>query len=121
MQTTVFYNGVRNIEFEITDKAGKVHTVEIKGSGEALRGKAAQPLPLAGAFGMTTVDADLWAAVKEAYAEHPAFKGGFIRDGETEKAKVKAKEEVSALDNGQAPAEQGEAEKRKTTKAKAKK
>ena len=115
-QTTVFYNGVRNIEFEITDESGKVHAVEIKGSGEALRGKAAQPLPLAGAYGITLVDADLWAAVKEAYAEHPAFKGGFIKDGETEKAKAKAKEEVSALDNGQAPAEQAEAGKKKTRK-----
>ena len=58
-QTTVFYNGVRSLEFEITDKSGKVHTIEIKGSGEALRGKAAQPLPLAGAYGITLVDADL--------------------------------------------------------------
>ena len=117
-QTTVFYNGVRNLEFEITDKSGVVHTVDIKGSGEALRGKAAQPLPLAGAYGITTVDADLWAAVKEAYAEHPAFKGGFIKDGDSEKAKAKAKEEVSAKDNGQAPAEQAEAGKKKTTRKK---
>ena len=116
--TTVFYNGVRNIEFDITDKAGKVHIVDIKGSGEALRGKAAQPLPLAGAYGITTVDAELWAAVKEAYDEHPAFKGGFIKDGDSEKAKAKAKEEVSAVDNGQAPAEQGEAGKKKTTRKK---
>ena len=115
-QTTVFYNGVRNIEFEVTDKAGVVHTVEIEGSGAALRGKAAQPLPLAGAFGMTTVDADLWAAVKEAYAEHPAFKGGFIKDGDSEKAKAKAKDEVSDKDNGQGPADQEEAGKKKTRK-----
>ena len=115
-QTTVFYNGVRNLEFEITDKSGVVHTVDIKGSGEALRGKAAQPLPLAGAYGITTVDADLWTAVKEAYAEHPAFKGGFIKDGDTEKAKAKAKEEVADKDNGQGPAEQEEAGKKKTRK-----
>ena len=117
-QTTVFYNGVRNIEFDVTDKSGIVHTVEIKGSGEALRGKAAQPLPLAGAFGITLIDADIWEAVKAAYSEHPAFKGGFIKDGETEKAKAKAKEEVAELDNGQGPAKQEEAGKKKTTRKK---
>ena len=115
-QTTVFYNGVRDLEFEITDKAGKVHFVTIEGSGAALRGKVAQPLPVAGAFGATVVDADLWAAVKAAYADHPAFKGGYIRDGETEKAKAKAKEEVAEQDNGQAPAKQEEAGKRKSKK-----
>jgi hypothetical protein len=115
-QTTVFYNGVRDIEFEITDKAGKVHTVVIQGSGAGLRGANAQPLPAVGAYGATVVDADMWAAVKAAYAEHPVFKGGFIKDGASEKAKAAAKEEVSALDNGQAPAEQGEAGKKKTRK-----
>lgn len=117
-QTTVFYNGVRDIEFDVTDKSGMVHTVVVKGSGAALKGMAAQPLPLAGAYGVTVVDADMWAAVKNAYADHPAFKGGFLKDGDTEKAKAKAKEEVSSKDNGQAPAKQEEAGKRKTTKKK---
>ena len=115
-QTTVFYNGVRDIEFDVTDKSGLVHTVVVKGSGADLKGKPARPLPLMGAYGMTIVDADLWAAVKAAYAEHPAFKMGFIKDGETEKAKAKAKEEVSALDNGQGAAKQEEAGKKKTRK-----
>ena len=117
-QTTVFYNGVRNIEFEVTDKSGKVHTVEIKGSGAGLRGAQAQPLPAVGAYGMTAVDADMWAEVKKAYADHPAFKGGFIKDGASEKAKAAAKEEVKSLDNGQSPATQEEAGKRKTTRKK---
>ena len=117
-QTTVFYNGVRDIEFEVTDNAGKVNTVVIKGSGAGLRGVNAQPLPAAGAFGMTAVDADLWAEVKKDYADHPAFKGGFIKDGASEKAKAAAKEEVASLDNGQAPAKQEEAGKRKTTRKK---
>lgn len=115
-QTTVYYNGVRDIEFEVADKAGMKHSVVVKGSGAGLRGLSAQPLPAAGAYGITLVDAEVWAAVKEAYAEHPAFKGGFIRDGETEKAKAKAKEEVSALDNGQGAAKQEEAGKKKTRK-----
>ena len=114
-QTTVFYNGVRDIEFEVVDNAGMKHEVVVKGSGAGIRG-ANTPLPAVGAYGMTVVDADLWAAVKSAYAEHPVFKGGFIRDGETEKAKAKAKEEVSALDNGQGAAKQEEAGKKKTRK-----
>ena len=115
-QTTVFYNGVRDIEFDVTDKSGLVHTVVIKGSGAGIRGVNGQPLPAVGAYGVTVVDADLWAAVKAAFAEHPAFKLGFIKDGASEKAKAAAKEEVSALDNGQAPAEQEEAGKKKTRK-----
>ena len=115
-QTTVFYNGVRDIEFDVTDKSGLVHTVVIKGSGAGLRGVNGQPLPAVGAYGVTVVDADLWAAVKAAFAEHPAFKLGFIKDGETEKAKAKAKDEVSALDNGQGAAKQEEAGKKKTRK-----
>ena len=117
-KTTVFYNGVRDIELEIADKSGLNHTVVIKGSGAGLRGANAQPLPAAGAYGATVVDADMWAAVKEAYAEHPAFKGGFVKDGSSEKAKEIAIEEVSALDNGQAPAKRDEVGKKKTTKAK---
>lgn len=115
-KTTVFYNGVRDIEFDVTDKSGMVHTVVVKGSGAGLRGANAQPLPAAGAFGMTVVDADMWAAVKDAYADHPAFKGGFLRDGASEKAKAEAKEAVSTLDNGQSPAKQEEAGKKKTRK-----
>lgn len=114
-QTTVFYNGVRDIEFDVTDKSGIVHTVVVKGSGAGLRGVNGQPLPAVGAYGVTVVDADLWAAVKAAFAEHPAFKLGFVKDGETEKAKAKAKEEVSALDNGQGAAQE-EAGKKKTRK-----
>ena len=117
-KTTVFYNGVRDIEFEIADDSSVIHAVTVKGSGAKLRGINAQPLPSAGAYGVTVVDADLWAAVKKTYAEHPVFKGGFIKDGDSEKAKAEAKESVSSLDNGQAPAAQEEAGKRKTTKKK---
>ena len=115
-QTTVFYNGVRDIEFDVTDKSGIVHTVVVKGSGAGLRGVNGQPLPAVGAYGATVVDADLWAAVKAAFAEHPAFKGGFIKDGDSEKAKAEAKEAVSSLDNGQGAAKQEEAGKKKTRK-----
>jgi hypothetical protein len=115
-QTTVFYNGVRDIEFDVTDKSGIVHTVVVKGSGAGLRGVNGQPLPAVGAYGVTVVDADMWQAVKAAYAEHPVFKGGFIRDGASEKAKAAAKEEVSSLDNGQGAAKQEEAGKKKTRK-----
>lgn len=115
-QTTVFYNGVRNIEFEVTDNAGKIQSVIIKGSGADLIGPDAKPLPAAGAYGITVVDADLWKAVKEKYADMQIFKDGLIKDGATEKAKAAAKETVSAKDNGQGPAEQEEAGKRKSKK-----
>ena len=117
-KTTVFYNGVRDIEFEVSDASGVVHAVTVKGSGAKLRGLNAQPLPSAGAYGVTVVDDDWWAAVKKAYAEHPDFKGGFIMDGDSEKAKAEAQEAVASLDNGQAPAAQEEAGKRKATKKK---
>ena len=113
-KTTVFYNGVRDIEFEVVDASGVVHAVAVKGSGAKLRGINAQPLPSAGAYGVTVVDADLWAAVKKAYAEHPVFKGGYIKDGDSEKAKAEAKEAVSSLDNGQGPAKRDEVGKKKT-------
>jgi hypothetical protein len=115
-QTTVFYNGVRDIEFDVTDKSGIVHTVVVKGSGAGIRGVNGQPLPAVGAYGVTVVDADLWNAVKKKYADMQIFKDGFIRDGATEKAKAEAKEVVSSLDNGQAPAgkeEDGNRKKRK--------
>ena len=115
-QTTVFYNGVRDIEFDVADKSGLVHTVVIKGSGAGIRGVTGQPLPAVGAYGVTVVDADIWAAVKAAFAEHPVFKLGFVKDGESKTEKEKAKEEVSALDNGQGAAKQEEAGKKKTRK-----
>lgn len=114
--TTVFYNGVRNIEFEVEANDGTKKYVTINGSGANLTGADAKPLPGVGAYGITVVDADLWKAVKEKYAEMQIFKDGFIKDGATEKAKQAAKEEVSSLDNGQSPAEQEEAGKKKTRK-----
>ena len=102
--TTVFYNGVRPIEFEVEDKSGVVHTVVINGSGVGLQGATAVPLPAAGAYGITqNVDADLWAAIEQKYGDSPLFKGGFIKAGTSEKAKAAAKEEVASKDNGQAP------------------
>lgn len=115
-QTTVFYNGVRNIEFEITDNAGKIQSVIIKGSGAGLIGPDAKPLPAAGAYGITVIDADAWAAIEEKYGEMQIFKDGLIRAGVSEKAKAAAKEEVSSKDNGQGPADQEEAGKRKKKK-----
>lgn len=106
-KTTVFYNGVRDMEFEV-EAGGKPVSVLIHGSGAGLGGNDPKPLPGAGAYGMTVVDADLWEAVKKQYAEMQIFKDGFIRDGATEKAKAEAKEEVSSKDNGQAPASQDE-------------
>ena len=102
-KTTVFYNGVRDIEFEIADKSGMIHTVVIKGSGAGLRGANAQPLPAVGAYGATVVDADMWAAIKEAYAEHPAFKGGFVRTVLPRKRKKPLSKKFPHLITGKPP------------------
>lgn len=115
-QTTVFYNGVRDIVFDVEDAAGKPHSIRINGSGAGLKGTEPKALPGAGAYGITVVDADLWVAVKKKYADMQIFKDGFIKDGATEKAKAEAKEVVSSLDNRQAPAgkeEDGNRKKRK--------
>ena len=117
--TTVFYNGVRPIEFEVTDAKGNLRVLTINGSGFGLQGANAMPLPMAGAYGITkNVDADLWAAVEKKYGDMAIFKEGFIRAGASEKAKDAAKETVSAKDNGQAPISQSEDVSKKTRKKK---
>lgn len=115
-QTTVFYNGVRDIVFEVNDKTGKPVVVHINGSGASLKGTELKPLPGVGAYGVTLVDAETWAEVKKKYADMRIFKDGFIKDGATEKAKAEAKEVVSSLDNGQGPASQDEDGSRKKKK-----
>ena len=115
-QTTVFYNGVRDIVFDVEDKTGKPVSIHINGSGATLKGTDPTPLPGVGAYGITLVDAEAWEAVKKKYADMGIFKDGFIRDGATEKAKAEAKEVVSAQDNGQAPAGKEEDGNRKKKK-----
>lgn len=116
-QTSVFYNGVRDVVFEVEDASGKVHSVRINGSGAALKGSDLKPLPGAGAYGITLVDAETWEAVKKKYADMEIFKKGLIMDGATEKAKAEAKEVVSSKDNGQAPASKAEDGNRKKKKS----
>ena len=102
-QTTVFYNSVRDIVFEV-EAAGKPAAVRIHGSGFPLTGADPKVLPGIGAYGMTQVDADLWDAIVKKYGEMDIFKNGLIKAGASEKAKAAAKEEVAARDNGQSPA-----------------
>ena len=101
-QTTVFYNSVRDIVFEV-EAAGKPAAVRIHGSGFPLAGADPKVLPGIGAYGMTQVDSDLWDAVVKKYGEMDLFKHGLIKAGASEKAKAAAKEEVAAKDNGQSP------------------
>ena len=101
--TTVFYNSVRDICFEV-EAAGKPAAVRIHGSGFTLAGADAKILPGVGAYGMTQIDADLWDAIVKKYGEMEIFKNGLIKAGASEKAKQAAKEEVSDKDNGQSPA-----------------
>ena len=112
--TTVFYNSVRDICFEV-EAAGKPAAVRIHGSGFTLAGADAKILPGVGAYGMTQVDADLWDAIVKKYGEMDIFKNGLIKAGASEKAKAAAKEEVAAKDNGQSPES---AEKKSSKKAK---
>lgn len=101
--TTVFYNSVRDICFEV-EAAGKPAAVRIHGSGFTLAGADAKILPGVGAYGMTQIDADLWDAIVKKYGEMDIFKNGLIKAGASEKAKQAAKEEVAEKDNGQSPA-----------------
>lgn len=101
--TTVFYNSVRDICFEV-EAAGKPAAVRIHGSGFPLAGADAKILPGIGAYGMTTIDADIWEEIVKQYGEMEIFKNGLIKAGASEKAKAAAKEEVSSKDNGQSPA-----------------
>ena len=112
--TTVFYNSVRDICFEV-EAAGKPAAVRIHGSGFTLAGADAKILPGVGAYGMTQIDADLWDAIVKKYGEMEIFKNGLIKAGASEKAKQAAKEEVAEKDNGQSPAS---AEKKAAKKAK---
>ena len=112
--TTVFYNSVRDICFEV-EAAGKPAAVRIHGSGFTLAGADAKILPGVGAYGMTQIDADLWDAIVKKYGEMDIFKNGLIKAGASEKAKQAAKEEVASKDNGQSPES---AEKKSSKKAK---
>lgn len=109
-KVTVFYNGVRDIDFDIVDRAGVTHIVHINGSGAGLKGPNAQPLPLAGAFGITpNVDADEWAEVVKLYGQMPIFKNGLIKAASDAKETEAAKAQVSSVDNGNGPADKGDA------------
>lgn len=101
--TTVFYNSVRDICFEV-EAAGNPAAVRIHGSGFTLAGADAKILPGVGAYGMTQIDADLWDAIVKKYGDMEIFKNGLIKAGASEKAKQAAKEEVAEKDNGQSPA-----------------
>jgi len=112
-QTTVFYNSVRDIVFEV-EKGGKPAPIRIHGSGFSLAGADAKILPGVGAYGMTQVDSDVWEEIVKRYGEMDIFKNGLIKAGASEKAKAAAKEEVAAKDNGQSP----ESVEKKSKKAK---
>ena len=102
-QTTVFYNSVRDIVFDVEDAAGKPHPVRINGSGATLRGTDINPLPGVGAYGVTFgVDADLWAEVEKTYGSMSIFKKGYIK-ATTPKTEKAAREELATKENGEEP------------------
>ena len=114
---TVLLNSVRDITFDVVDNSGKTHYVKINGSGSLIRNtdgtvRASAPLPGVGAYGMTVVDADLWAAVEKAYGSMSLFTKGFIKatTSETEEA---AKEEISTKETGEEPEDPQEANPKK--------
>ena len=115
---TVLLNSVRDIVFDVTDNSGKTHYVKINGSGSLIRKPdgsilPSAPLPEVGAYGMTIVDAELWAAVEEKYSSMSLFKKGFIK-ATTPKTEEDAKAELSEKANGEEPVEpQEEAPKKK--------
>lgn len=114
---TVLLNSVRDITFDVVDNSGKTHYVKINGSGSLIRNtdgtvRASAPLPGVGAYGMTVVDADLWAAVEKTYGSMSLFTKGFIK-ATTPKTEEAAKEEISAKENGEEPEDPQEANPKK--------
>jgi hypothetical protein len=114
---TVLLNSVRDITFDVVDNSGKTHFVKINGSGSLIRNtdgtvRASAPLPGVGAYGMTVVDADLWAAVEKTYGSMSLFTKGFIK-ATTPKTEEAAKEEISTKENGEEPEEPQEANPKK--------
>jgi hypothetical protein len=114
---TVLLNSVRDITFDVVDNSGKTHFVKINGSGSLIRNtdgtvRASAPLPGVGAYGMTVVDADLWAAVEKTYGSMSLFTKGFIK-ATTPKTEEAAKEEISAKENGEEPEDPQEANPKK--------
>ena len=114
---TVLLNSVRDITFDVVDNSGKTHYVKINGSGSLIRNtdgtvRASAPLSGVGAYGMTVVDADLWAAVEKAYGSMSLFTKGFIK-ATTPKTEEAAKEEISTKENGEEPEDPQEANPKK--------
>lgn len=110
---TVLLNSVRDITFDVVDNSGKIHYVKINGSGSLIRNtdgtvRPSAPLPGVGAYGMTVVDADLWAAVEKTYGSMSLFTKGFIK-ATTPKTEEAAKEEISTKENGEEPEDPQEA------------
>ena len=114
---TVLLNSVRDITFDVVDNSGKTHYVKINGSGSLVRNtdgtvRASAPLPGVGAYGMTVVDADLWAAVEKTYGSMSLFQKGFIK-ATTPKTEEAAKAEISEKENGEEPEDPQEANPKK--------
>ena len=120
---TVLLNSVRDITFDVVDNSGKTHYVKINGSGSLIRNtdgtvRASAPLPGVGAYGMTVVDADLWAAVEKTYGSMSLFQKGFIKAA-TPKTEEEAKAEISEKENGEEPEEPQESKKKRGGRKKA--
>ena len=120
---TVLLNSVRDITFDVVDNSGKIHYVKINGSGSLIRNtdgtvRPSAPLPGVGAYGMTVVDADLWAAVEKTYGSMSLFTKGFIK-ATTPKNEKEAKAEISEKENGEEPEEPQESKKKRGGRKKA--
>jgi hypothetical protein len=107
-------NSVRDITFDVVDNSGKIHYVKVNGSGSLIRNtdgtvRASAPLPGVGAYGMTVVDADLWAAVEKTYGSMSLFTKGFIKAAVNQQAQESAEEELSEKENGEEPEDTQEA------------
>lgn len=104
---TVLLNSVRDIVFDVADNSGKTHNIKINGSGSLIRRPDGSVIPSAslpgvGAYGITVVDAELWAAVEKQYGSMSLFKKGFIK-ATTPKTEDEAKAEISEKSNGEEP------------------
>ena len=104
---TVLYNSVRDIVFDIYDKSGNKRLIKVNGSGSLVRKPDGSilpsvSLPVAGAYGITVVDAEAWAEVEKEYGSMAIFQKGYIK-ASTPKTEKADKEEISSKKNGEEP------------------
>lgn len=99
----VAMNYPHNVKFTVPDRDGMMSEIELNGNAANLRGKEMGILPV-GAYGITEVNAEVWAYIKTRYAGLPLIRNGLIfATDRTVKYAESAAAERTAVRNGYEP------------------